>query len=148
LWSRAKELVEGAINPIANLVDDVHTSEEEKMKVEKEIEKVKNEMTKEFIELHQKELKAKKEIIIAEAKGGWLQKNWRPILMLSIVAIVVNNYIVYPYLSMFTDNVVVLDLPSKLWNLMLVGVGGYVGTEGVKEVAGRVSPNHNSNLKD
>jgi len=148
MWNKAKEIVSGAIEPVTNLIGDMHTSEEEKMKATKAIKEVENEITSKVIELHEKELEAKKEIIVAEAKGSWLQRNWRPILMLTIVAIVANNYIIYPYLSMFTDNVVVLELPSKLWNLMLVGVGGYVGTEGAKEVAGRVSPNHNSNLKE
>jgi predicted MFS family arabinose efflux permease len=93
-------------------------------------------------------LEAKKEIIVAEAKGGWLQKNWRPILMLSIVAIVVNNYIIYPYLSMFTEKVTMLDLPKQLWNLMLIGVGGYVTGRSGEKIAGKLSPNHNSNLKE
>ena len=53
--------------------------------------------------------------------------------MLSIVAIVVNNYILFPYLSMFTDKVVILELPNALFNLMTVGVGGYiVGRSGEK----------------
>ena len=148
MWAKAQEIVEGAVKPITNLVDDVHSSKEEKMKAEKEIEQVKNNLTKEFIELHKKELEAKKEIIVAEAKGGWIQKNWRPILMLSIVAIVVNNYIIYPYLSMFTEKVTMLDLPKQLWNLMLIGVGGYVTGRSGEKIAGKLSPNHNSNLKE
>jgi predicted MFS family arabinose efflux permease len=46
--------------------------------------------------------------------------------MLTIIIIVANNYIVYPYLSIFTDKVRVLDLPDKLWALMEIGVGGYI----------------------
>lgn len=67
------------------------------------------------------------QIVVAEIQGkSWLQRNWRPILMLVIVAIVANNYIIYPYLSLFTDKVAVLELPDKLYNLMTVGVGGYI----------------------
>jgi hypothetical protein len=65
-------------------------------------------------------------IILAEATGGWLQRNWRPILMLTIVAIVANNYLLHPYLSFFTTKTAVLDLPQSLWNLMSIGVGGYI----------------------
>jgi len=64
--------------------------------------------------------------LLAELQGNWLQKSWRPILMLSIVAIVVNNYILYPYLSLFGAPALVLDLPTHLWNLMEIGVGGYI----------------------
>jgi hypothetical protein len=70
---------------------------------------------------------ARAKIILAEASGhSWLQRNWRPLLMLVIVAIVANNYIIYPYLALFGVPTVSLELPEKLWNLMTVGVGGYV----------------------
>jgi hypothetical protein len=72
-------------------------------------------------------IEAQTKTLVAEIQGAsWLQRNWRPILMLVIVAIVGNNYILYPYLSLFTDATLVLELPDKLYNLMTVGVGGYV----------------------
>ena len=64
-------------------------------------------------------------IVKAEAAGeSWLQRNWRPILMLTIVSIIFNNYVLAPYLSLFTDKVAILDLPGGLWALLNVGVGG------------------------
>ncbi len=70
---------------------------------------------------------ARSNVIMAEAQGqSWLQRNWRPLLMLVIICIVANNYILYPYLSIVTDKVRVLDLPDKLWALMQIGVGGYI----------------------
>ena len=82
------------------------------------------------------DLKIRGEIVTSEIKGeSWIQRAWRPILMLSIVAIVVNNYILYPYLNLMfgPDTAVILDLPDKMWNLMTVGVGGYiVGRSGEK----------------
>lgn len=66
-------------------------------------------------------------LVLGEIQGeSWLQRNWRPILMISIVAIVVNNYLIFPYLSLWTDKVVVLALPERLFQLMSIGVGGYV----------------------
>ena len=65
-------------------------------------------------------------VLLAEMSGNWLQKSWRPILMLSVVAIVVNNYIAVPYLQLFGIEAIVLDLPDKLWNLMTLGMSGYV----------------------
>ena len=70
---------------------------------------------------------ARASIIGAEIKSdSWLAANWRPILMLSIVAIVVNNYILAPYIDLLFEVEVALDLPDKLWTLMTVGVGGYI----------------------
>lgn len=66
-------------------------------------------------------------IIIAEAKSqSWLARNWRPLLMLIAMVIVANNYIIYPYLSMFTTKAAILTLPPDLWGLLKIGVGGYV----------------------
>jgi len=82
-----------------------------------------------------RELQAK--VLIAEIAGqSWLQQNWRPILMLTIVAIVANNYIFVPYMQLFGLSAVILDLPDKLWNLMTLGVGGYIaGRTGEKMIS-------------
>ncbi|HOL44528.1 MAG TPA: 3TM-type holin [Methanothrix sp.] len=76
------------------------------------------------------------QVLIAEIQGqSWLQKNWRPILMLTIVAIVANNYIFVPYMQLMGLPAVILDLPEKLWNLITLGVGGYIaGRSGEKIV--------------
>jgi hypothetical protein len=66
-------------------------------------------------------------IIIAETKSqSWLARNWRPILMLTITAIIANNYVFFPYASLFTEKVTMLTLPDHLWALLKIGVGGYI----------------------
>ena len=42
------------------------------------------------------------------------------------VGIVANNYLIYPYLALLGIQATPLELPDKLWNLMTLGVGGYV----------------------
>ena len=67
------------------------------------------------------------QVIIAEAQGqSWLQRNWRPLLMLLAMSIVANNYIIYPYIKLLFDAGVMLELPDHLWQLLKIGVGGYV----------------------
>ena len=72
------------------------------------------------------ELQGSLKVMLAEMNGNWLQRSWRPILMLVIVTIVANNYLLYPYLSLFWDHAPQLDLPPQLWDLMKLGLGGYV----------------------
>lgn len=89
--------------------------------------RLKAEINQALIDAEQKVVLKASENVKAEIQGdSWLQRNWRPLLMVSIVAILVNNYILFPYLSLFTDKVVVLDLPHDLFTLLTVGVGGYV----------------------
>lgn len=85
-----------------------------------------------------KELQGAIDIIKAEVQSeSWLASNWRPILMLVVVAIIGNNYLIAPYINaLFGDGTVPnLDLPGRLWDLMTLGVGGYVaGRSGEKMV--------------
>lgn len=73
-------------------------------------------------------------IILAETTGGWLQRNWRPMLMLICMAIIFNNYVLFPYASFWTDKVTMLDLPDGLWALLNVGTVGYVAGRTVEKV--------------
>jgi hypothetical protein len=73
------------------------------------------------------ELKGAVSIILAEAQGqSWLQRNWRPLLMLTCITIIANNYVLYPYMRAIFGWGVALDLPEALWELLKIGVGGYV----------------------
>ena len=79
-------------------------------------------------------------VIIAEAKSEHkITAIWRPVLMLVITTIVVWNYLVAPLIELcvilFTQDQIPLSipLPEELWNLLMIGVGGYVvGRSGEK----------------
>lgn len=77
---------------------------------------------------------AQSKIVLAEAQGqSWLQRNWRPLLMLVVIVIIFNNYVLVPYLAMWTTKIAVLELPTGLWALLTAGVSGYVvGRSGEK----------------
>lgn len=66
-------------------------------------------------------------VITAEAQSShWIVAAWRPITMLTFVAIVANNYILSPYIQLFFSVDVTLELPPHLWELLKIGLGGYV----------------------
>ena len=84
----------------------------------------------------QKEIEARAQIIVAEAGSqSWIARNWRPITMLVFVYIVAHNYIVAPIASMFFPSMVRLEVPPDLWDLLKLGIGGYiVGRTGEKMI--------------
>jgi len=99
-----------------------------------------------LLQMHQagelKELDAAMQTIMAEAKSEhFIVAAWRPITMLVFVFIIANNYILYPYLSLFTDKAVALDLPPDMWDLLKIGLGGYVvgrsAEKGIKSWKGK-----------
>lgn len=53
--------------------------------------------------------------------------------MLTIVAIIANNYLLIPWLQVFGVPVALLELPESLYTLMTVGVGGYVAGRTVEK---------------
>lgn len=80
-----------------------------------------------ILSLAQTELQGAISIIVAEAQGeSWLQRNWRPLLMLTCIGIIANNYVLYPYLKLFVAAPPLLEMPDALWELLKIGVGGYV----------------------
>ena len=69
-----------------------------------------------------KEIEAAASVIRAEAQGGsWLQRNWRPLLMVLFGAIIANNYLVVPLFG-----TPAADIPPDMWELLKLGIGGYV----------------------
>ncbi|MDH5772902.1 MAG: holin family protein, partial [Rhodospirillaceae bacterium] len=61
-------------------------------------------------------------VIMAEAGGeSWLQRNWRPMLMVLFGLIIANNFLVVPIFNTPTA-----DIPPDMWDLLKLGLGGYV----------------------
>ena len=82
---------------------------------------------------------AARDVLVAEAKGeSWMQRNWRPLVMLTFAAIIANNYLVAPYVQAFGGVAVVLDIPAGMWNLLTMGLGGYVVGRTLEKTGSRV----------
>jgi len=95
-------------------LDKLFTSKEEKIQAENVIKQI----------LIQKELELQKmqtEIIVTEAKGNWLQRSWRPILMLAFGFIVIYVKFIAPLFDLRIP-----ELENEFWNLLQLGIGGYV----------------------
>ena len=113
-------LIGNVANKAVGVVDQFVTDKDQ-------ANKLKSALVQRFTDSADKELKAKASIIKAEATGeSWLQRNWRPLLMIVIVAVIANNYLLAPYLGAIFGVGLQLDLPERLWDLMTIGVGGYV----------------------
>ena len=84
-------------------------------------------------------------VILAEAKSEhWITASWRPILMLTITAIVAWNFLLAPLVELAVrlsagDQIpLTIPLPDELWNLLMIGVGGYVVGRSAEKVADKV----------
>lgn len=113
-------LLKRVVSPVTDIVDKAVTDKDLARQLKHDIEM-------QMIQVLDKELESKRDVIVAEAQGeSWLQRSWRPILMLSFVAIIVNNYILSPYLQAMFGFEVMLEIPVDMWELLKIGVGGYI----------------------
>ena len=117
----------GVIGEIGKVIDNLFTTDEERIKAKNEIFKVLKDQQLELQRLQT-------EIIVAEANGNWLQRSWRPILMLAFGFIVIYVKFIAPLFSL-----PIPPLEDEFWNLLQIGIGGYVigrtGEKMIKEYA-------------
>jgi hypothetical protein len=110
--------------PAATLIDDLHTSDEEKMKIEQMMFKMEQEMTLKMMEYESQLLTAKTDIIKSEANSAsWIARNWRPITMLAFLVLVIADS--FSWLPN--------PLAKEAWTMLQIGLSGYVvGRSGEK----------------
>ena len=117
----------GVVKEVGNVIDKLFTSEEERLKAKNEVFKV---LQEQQLELQ----KLQTEIVLAEANGNWLQRSWRPILMLAFGFIVIYVKFVAP---LFSLPIPVLE--NEFWNLLQLGIGGYVVGRSAEKIAGNIT---------
>lgn len=89
-----------------------------------------------------KYLEAASNVLMSEAKSeSWIAANWRPLTMLMFAFIIANNYIFYPYASLFWTNAPVLPTPPELWTLIKIGLGGYMPLRSVEKIVREAAQN-------
>ena len=124
--------VKDIIQPVTSLIDNLHTSDAERDEAKIRLLEVTHELQSRLLDYETELVIAQSKIITAEAKGGRLAASWRPILMLSITAMLVNNYILLVYFPWAQP----IDFPPELFTLLTIGVGGYIfGRSGEKMIS-------------
>jgi hypothetical protein len=119
----------GVVKEVGNVIDKLFTSEEERIKAKNEVFKV---LQEQQLELQ----KLQTEVILAEANGNWLQRSWRPILMLAFGFIVIYVKFIAPLFSLRIP-----PLENEFWNLLQLGIGGYVVGRSAEKIAGNITIN-------
>ena len=127
-------LIERVIGPVSGLISEYIEDKDKAAELEAKIR----------LELlaHEGSLvEASRDVVVAEARSeSWLARSWRPITMLSFVAILLNNYILVPWLIAFgVETVAVLDMPPEFFTLLTVGVGGYVVGRSLEKTGSSIS---------
>lgn len=126
MWKDIIDFVSGIFKPASDLIDEVHTSEEEKLKLRNTLVELQNEVTTRQLELigkqmdlEQQILEAKTSMMTAEAQSdSWLARSWRPITMLTFLSLIV----------LYALGLITLEarFAEDFMLLVQIGLGGYV----------------------
>jgi hypothetical protein len=122
-------LTGNVLKEIGKVIDNIFTNDEERQLAKNKLVQI----------IQQKELELQKmqtEIIVAEANGNWLQRSWRPILMLSFGFIVIYVKFLAPLFDLKIP-----ELENEFWNLLQLGIGGYVIGRSAEKIADKVTIN-------
>jgi len=116
--------------PINRLVDELHDSEAERGARRAEVAALQNEALALALALERERLAAQAGLVAAEAGGAsWLQRNWRPITMLSFLGLVVAD----------AFGLLAFRLADQAWLLLQIGLGGYVVGRSVEKISPQIS---------
>jgi hypothetical protein len=106
--------------PAAKLVDELHTSDEERLTLANKLAVIQNEMHSKILDYESKLLAAQSGIITAEANGqSWMQT------FLALVVFDSFGWLANP-------------LASEAWTLLQIGLGGYVTGRSLEKIADKV----------
>ncbi len=122
-----KDLIAGIFRPFADLVDNVHTSTEEKQAMRNKLAEIVAAVELQVLELSKQLITAQQAVITAEANGqSWLQRNWRPLTMVNFLILINLDYF----------GVLNHPLSERVWDVITWGLGGYVVGRSAEKVAG------------
>ena len=111
------EGVKNVVSAVGEVIDRLTLPAREKRQLESDLLQV-------LAEWERARVEAQSAVLVEEAKGSWLQRSWRPLVMLTFALIVL--------VGTFTSLPILADT-SRFWDLLEVGIGGYVmGRSGEK----------------
>ena len=112
------------LNPITSVADAVSGLVERLTLPAREKKQLEADVLRLLLEREKELLRVRAALLQEEGKGNWLQRSWRPLVMLPFAAVIL--------IGTFT-NISILSDSSRFWDLLEIGLGGYVvGRSGEK----------------
>lgn len=136
-------IIGSLIGTLSGGLDNLITSDEERLKVQVELDKLRNDLGKAVLEHEKVLIQAQRSIIEKELNSGsWIARNWRPLFATSLGLIVAYNYLFLPFaeflVTSFKLNVWIPskdELPDNVWDLLKIALGGYILGRSSEKVA-------------
>jgi hypothetical protein len=121
-------IIDGALKLINSVVDKAVPDADKRIALKAELAA---QLAKGEFDLEMASINAVNATMQAEAKSEhWMQWAWRPTIGFTFAAVIINNFILLPYIS----GLVPLLIPGEVWSAMLVILGASAATRGWEKV--------------
>ena len=110
--------VTNLVSAVGEIVDRLTLPGREKKQLETDILQL-------LIAVEEKTITEQAAAIREEARGNWLQRSWRPIVMLVFTLIILARTFL---------NLPILADTSRFWDLLEIGLGGYIIGRGSEQL--------------
>lgn len=129
MWDKILNLFgTNAVKEVGTVIDSLTTTNEEKSAAKAALAEI---VLTNLNGLAQ----AQSEVLKTEMKGNWLQRSWRPLVMLSFVVLLSIRW------TGISNHHIDLSLELKLMDIIELGLGGYVVGRSIEKVASTVTQN-------
>lgn len=123
------DFIGSIFKPAASIIDNLHTSEEEKLTLRNELAKIEGQALAKMTEVEKSRLDAMSKVQIAEANSKyWLTANWRPLTSVSLVFVII--------MASFG---IIPQPDSNFYDLAQVFLTAYGSSRGLEKVASSIA---------
>ena len=98
------------LETVAGVVERLSLSSAEKKRLKQELEAVLLENERQRVEMQAR-------VVGEETRGNWLQRSWRPVLMLVFAVVILAGGV---------SGLPVAAARNRFWDLLEIGLGGYI----------------------
>lgn len=138
--------VKGLFEGVSGLINTIKGgSPEEKIALQAELAKMQNDFQQKLIDADLQFAQAQRDVVVAEANGhSWLQRNWRPILMLFFAVII--GTIVWTG-GFVNGHQLDQSFTLEILSIIKLGLGGYVVGRSAEKITPQVAQFFTQNKK-
>lgn len=137
MWS----IIVGAIiDPVVTLIRHSTLSAKDKAEIEAELRKVRVEQSKRLAEVAGAMMKEKAELVKSETEGRWYQRLWRPLFMYLFWFMLLQEFVLFPWMRAIGLPTPEVILPDQIWTLITIGFSGYMVARTVEKKMPNIDP--------
>lgn len=125
--------VTGLVKAVGGVLDKLSTTGEEKLAAQRELLEIERSFTVSLAKIDMEFAQAQRDVVVAEAAGqSWLQRNWRPLMMLFFAVIVGTIVWTGGYINgRMLDHQFVMEILG----IIKLGLGGYIIGRSAEKIA-------------